>query len=158
MSISADPGHVFRSGKNYSHSVGLSCCFRQWRAESHCRYMHGYALKVDCAFEGEELDIRNWLVDFGSLKSFKGWLEDTLDHKTLVAEDDPELKFFEDMNKIGIIDMRVLPSVGCEALAYTIFQYLEMWLQSNGYMPRIKLTSVRVWEHESNWSEYGVKS
>ena len=157
MPIIAEPNHTFKSGKNYSHSVGLSCAFRQWRAESHCRFLHGYALKIDCSFEGTELDIRNWLVDFGSLKSFKGWLEDTLDHKTLVAEDDPKLNTFIELQSEGIIQLRVLPSVGCEAIAYFVFQYLDGWLQSNGYKPRIKLSEVRVWEHESNWSAYGIK-
>jgi 6-pyruvoyltetrahydropterin/6-carboxytetrahydropterin synthase len=155
MSIAAEPHHTFRSGKNYVHSVGLSCCFRQWRAESHCRFLHGYSIKVECTFKGHTLDARNWLVDFGSLKSFKGWLEDTFDHKTLVAEDDPELKFFQVMDKNGLIQLRVLPSVGCEAMAFTIFQYLDMWLQSNGYGDRISLEEVRVYEHDANWASYG---
>ena len=79
----------FRSTKTYGHEIGLSACFRQWRAESHCRLLHGYALAVKFVFESEELDVRNWVVDFGSLKTLKGWLEDTFDHTLLVANDDP---------------------------------------------------------------------
>lgn len=154
--LEAEPGMVFKSGKAYVHSVGLSCCFRQWRAESHCRFLHGYSIKVECHFKAVGgLDARNWAVDYGSLKSFKGWLEDTFDHKTLVAEDDPELNEFHILEAKGLIQLRVLPSVGCEAMAYTIYQYLDMWLHSNGYAPRVEVEEVKVFEHEANWASYG---
>lgn len=156
MAIRAETGMIFESGKTYTHSVGLSCCFRQWRAQSHCRFLHGYALQVKCTFRGTQLDERNWLVDFGSLKSFKGWLEDMFDHKTLIAEDDPELKTFEELEKKGLIQLRVFPSVGMESTAYWIFQYLEMWLRSNGYSHAV-VQEVEVREHEGNWARYTRK-
>lgn len=139
------------STKTYVHSVGLSSCFRQWRAESHCRFLHGYSLQVFCKFEAVGgLDVRNWAVDFGSLKSFKGWLEDTFDHKTLVAEDDPKFGHFAEMEENGLIQMRVVPATGCEAFSYMIYQYLETWLIDNGYSPRVRLTEVEVREHAGN--------
>lgn len=154
MSLKASPGFEFASTKTYTHSVGLSCCFRQWRAESHCRFLHGYAIEVKFEFSAQELDIRNWAVDFGSLKSLKGWLEDLLDHKTLVASDDPLLHLFREMAAQGMIQMREVPATGCEALAYYIFQYAELWLQDNGYAPRIQLQSVEVKEHSANSAIY----
>lgn len=154
MPIKAEEGFIFESGKVYTHSVGLSCCFRQWRAQSHCKYLHGYSIQVECVFRATDLDERNWAVDFGSLKSFKGWLEDTFDHKTLVAEDDPELTEFHILEAKGLIQLRVLPSVGCEAMAFTIYQYLDMWLSSNGYAPRVYLQEVKVKEHEGNHATY----
>ncbi|SVB70610.1 uncharacterized protein METZ01_LOCUS223464, partial [marine metagenome] len=27
---------MYQSTKTYGNEVGLSCCFRQWRADSHC--------------------------------------------------------------------------------------------------------------------------
>lgn len=141
---------VYGSTKSYVHSVGLSAAFRQWRAESHCRFLHGYALQVNAKFETEELDVRNWAVDFGSLKSFKGWLEDTFDHKTLVAEDDPELGSFQALHQKGLIQLRIVPSTGCEAFARMIFEYLESWVMDNGYSPRVRLVQVEVREHDGN--------
>jgi 6-pyruvoyltetrahydropterin/6-carboxytetrahydropterin synthase len=162
------------STKTYTHAIGLSCCFRQWRAESHCRFLHGYALEVKLTFSCTELDDRNWTVDFGSLKSFKGWLEDTFDHKLLVAEDDPMLKLFQFMesgseewspgfkvnwgmgfNKIA--DVVVVKATGCEAFARMIFEYGEQWLIDNGYTyhqeercQRVFLEEVEVKEHAAN--------
>lgn len=151
--MKAPPGYTFESGKTYTHSIGLSCAFRQWRAESHCKFLHGYSLQVSVTFRCRRLDVRNWVVDFGSLKSFKGWLEDMFDHKTLVAEDDPYLDTFVTLDAAGLIQLRVFPNVGMEATAYYIYQYLETWLVDNGYKDAV-LDCVEVREHESNWARY----
>jgi 6-pyruvoyltetrahydropterin/6-carboxytetrahydropterin synthase len=151
----ADPYKTYCSGKVYTHSVGLSAAFRQWRAQSHCRFLHGYALQVEVEFASAQLDERNWVVDFGSLKSFKGWLEDTFDHKTLVAEDDPEMLTFETLQAQGLIQMVVVPSTGCEAFARIIYEYLEGWLKDNGYNDAA-LKRVTVREHAANFASYGI--
>lgn len=49
---------TYKSTKLYGHEIGLSAAFRQWRAESHCRFLHGYALAVRFEFEADELDVR----------------------------------------------------------------------------------------------------
>lgn len=145
---------TYSSTKRYGHEVGLSCAFRQWRAESHCRFLHGYALAVRFEFISDELDIRNWVVDFGSLKSLKGWLEDTFDHKLLVSEDDPELDTITSLGGLGIADVVVVPATGCEAFAKMIYDAAEVWLQDNGYVPRVALYSVEVSEHGANSAIY----
>lgn len=145
---------TFRSTKTYGHELGLSAAFRQWRAESHCRLIHGYALAVHFEFETEELDVRNWVVDFGSLKSLKGLLEDTFDHTLLVAEDDPEIEWFREAEKRGIANVVVVPATGCERFAELIFECTEQWLVDNGYAPRCKLVKVEVREHGANSAIY----
>lgn len=141
---------VFRSTKTYGHNAGLSAAFRQWRAESHCRLIHGYALSVRFEFEAADLDARNWVVDFGSLKSLKGMLETTFDHKTLVASDDPEIEWFREGHRRGILDMVEVPATGCEKFAEMIFEATECWLRDNGYAPRCRVALVEVSEHEGN--------
>jgi 6-pyruvoyltetrahydropterin/6-carboxytetrahydropterin synthase len=150
---SAAEGHSYESGKVYCHNIGLSACFRQWRAQSHCRFLHGYALQVEAHFVTQTLDERNWVVDFGSLKSFKGWLERTFDHKTLVAEDDPLYASFTAMEDAGLIQMVTVPATGCEAFARMIFEYLEGWLKDNGYNTAL-LDKVTVREHSANFASY----
>ncbi len=34
--------------------------YRQWRADSHCNLIHGYALSFHFEFECDTLDARNW--------------------------------------------------------------------------------------------------
>lgn len=142
---------MFLSTKEYGHEIGLSACFRQWRAESHCNQLHGYALAVKFTFGAVELDCRNWVVDFGSLKSLKGWLQDTFDHTLLVAEDDPKLEVLKQLDEWhGLAKVVVVPACGCEMFASMIFECTEIWLKDNGYAPRVKLIAVEVKEHGAN--------
>lgn len=154
------PKLVHQSTKTYCHNLGLSCCFRQWRATSHCNKLHGYAIQVALVFEAEDTDERNWVVDFGGLKNIKQFLEDTFDHKTIVAKDDPAYDHFEAMNLYGLIDMITLPNVGCEAFAEHIYGYVDRWL-GNVYQPedrtRVRLRSVEVREHGGNSALYILK-
>lgn len=145
---------AFISTKTYGHEIGLSAAFRQWRAESHCRFLHGYALAVRFEFAADELDVRNWVVDFGSLKSLKGWLENTFDHKTVVAEDDPAMDWFVEAERRGLTDLVILPATGCEKFAEIIYGATQVWLRDNGYAPRVRLVSVEVREHGANSAIY----
>lgn len=150
----AEEGYTYQSTKTYCHNVGLSVAYRQWRAESHCRYLHGYAIQVYLEFESPGLDVRNWVVDFGSLKSLRGWLEDWFDHKTLVAEDDPQLDLFKMLQKEGLIQLRIVPATGTEAIARMVFEYAYQWLRDNGY-DSVTLNKVTVHEHDANSASYG---
>lgn len=141
---------IYRSTKTYAHSVGLTVAFRQHRAESHCRFLHGYSLEIRLEFEAAELDARNWVVDFGSLKTLKGWLEQTFDHKTLVAEDDPHADWFKSADARGICDVIFVPATGCERFAEMVFEVAETWLVDNGYAPRVRIAKVEVREHAGN--------
>ena len=143
----------FLSSKTYNHNIGLSCAFRQWKAEhSHCKYLHGYAISVRFNFKGE-LDEKNWVFDYGGLKEVKSFLQKTFDHKTLVAEDDPKLDEFLDLQEKGLIQLVVLPAVGCEKFAEYICQKVNpMILQKSAN--RVKIYSVEVREHGSNSAIY----
>ena len=143
-----------QSSKTYGHEIGLSAAFRQHRAESHCRFIHGYALSVKFVFEADELDCRNWVVDFGGLKSLKGILEDTFDHKLLVAEDDPMKDELCALQGLGVAQVVVLPAVGCEKFAEYIYEVAEQWLKDAGFSPRCRLVSVEVKEHGANGASY----
>lgn len=145
---------MYLSTKTYAHNIGLSSCFRQWRADSHCRFLHGYALQVRLEFAATELDARNWVVDFGSLKSFKALLESTFDHKTLVAADDPKFQEFKLLEAMGLIQMVVVEATGCEAFAKLIYETVDVWLGDNGYKPRVSVHRVEVSEHGGNSAIY----
>lgn len=145
---------TYQSTKTYGHNLGLSAAFRQWRADSHCRFVHGYALQVKFTFGCEELDARNWCVDFGGLKSLEQILRDSFDHKTLVAEDDPLIAEFHHMHACGVMDVVLVPATGCEKFAEMIYEVAEQWLKDAGFSPRCHLVSVEVSEHGGNSAIY----
>lgn len=140
----------YASTKTFGHDLGFSAAFRQWRADSHCRFIHGYALAFRFEFETDELDHRNWVVDFGGLKGLRKMLEDTFDHKLLVAKDDPEIEWFREAHRKGIADVVEVEAGGCEKFAELVFDYAEQWLKAAGFSPRCRLVSVEVKEHGSN--------
>lgn len=145
---------VWRSSKTYGHEEGLSCCFRQWRAtHSHCRLLHGYALAFRLTFASEALDERNWCFDFGGLKPIKSWLHGMFDHTMLVAADDPELPEFQRLAERGLVDLRVLPAVGCEATARHVFDHVSRFVEE-ATAGRVWLEEVEVREHSGNSATY----
>lgn len=147
---------MYKSTKRYGHEIGLSCCFRQHRADSHCRLLHGYALSFKFTFctEDDDLDVRNWVVDFGGLKSLKAMLEDTFDHTLLVADDDPKREALLELGKLGLARVVCVPATGCEAAARMVFSCTKQWLRDAGYAGRVWLESVEVAEHGANSAIY----
>ena len=139
-----------------------STCFRQWKAEStHCKFLHGYAVSFRVWFEGE-LDERNWVWDFGGMKRAKNTIEGKtpkqyfewlLDHTTVISEDDPYLDQFKQMDKDGIIQLRILPATGCERFAEYLYRIINEFLliETDG---RVRAPKVEVYEHERNSASY----
>ena len=139
----------FFSSKKYGHERGLSAAFRQWRADSHCRFMHGYSLEFEFVFGANELDENNWVVDFGGLKHLETWLRLNFDHKTLVALDDPMFSVFEEMNEREAIDMVTVEATGCEMFAKMAMEYASELIQQI-YGDRCWVDCVTVREHGAN--------
>lgn len=145
----------YQSTKTFGHELGLSCCFRQWRAtHSHCQYLHGYAIAIKLVFESRSLDRRNWVVDFGGFSALKEELRDYFDHKTLVASDDPKLQGFKAMESMGVMQLVIVPAVGCEAFAKLAFDLVDEWMIRNQIRPGVRLVSVEVSEHGANSALY----
>jgi 6-pyruvoyltetrahydropterin/6-carboxytetrahydropterin synthase len=139
------------STKTYGAERGFAVAYRQYKAESHCNLIHGYAMGFHFEFESYDLDARNWVVDFGSLKTLKEKLDEWFDHTCLVAQDDPEFALFEDMHARKLIKMVVVERTGCEGLAQFLADYInEIWMEENGYHGRVKLRKVEVRETPSN--------
>jgi len=127
-----------------------SCAFRQWRAESHCKFVHGYRLTAKFWFSCNELDDKGWVVDFGALDELKKELQRMFDHTTCIALDDPHLKEFEHLAKLGIVDLRVFPyGVGIEKFTREAFNIANKNVRAMTN-DRCWVTKVEMWEHEKN--------
>jgi 6-pyruvoyltetrahydropterin/6-carboxytetrahydropterin synthase len=131
-----------------------SCAFRQWRAtHSHCSKIHGYQLKAKFWFKGNQLDDKNWIVDFGGLKDLKNKLQAQFDHTLCVAKDDPYLEKFEELDKCGVVDLRIMDAVGIEKTAEWCFNIAQnhVHAMTDG---RCRVVRVEVFEHEDNSAIY----
>ena len=113
----------YYSTKTYGHEEGLSCTFRQAGAVSHCNLLHGYALSFSFKFGCQQLDDKNWVIDFGGLKQLKEWLKDNFDHKLVVAKDDPQIQRILKLQDEGLAEVVVVNGVGCEKFAEQAFHF-----------------------------------
>ena len=125
--------------------------YRQWRADSHCNLIHGYALSFHFEFTSDTLDSRNWVVDFGSLKPLKGLLEEWFDHTLLVAEDDPMKHELIRLGDLGLAKITMVERTGCEGIADWLYEYINTcWLKDYGYGDRVWCNRVEVRETDAN--------
>ena len=149
----------FISTKRFS---GFTCCFRQWRAKhTHCSFLHGYAISFKVYFEGD-LDENNWVWDFGGMKraktqidgkSPKEWMDYMFDHTLIVAEDDPFIKAFQQMEEAGVAQVRIIPATGAEKFAEYIYNKLNKFVDTETE-GRVRVTKVKFMEHGKNAACY----
>jgi 6-pyruvoyltetrahydropterin/6-carboxytetrahydropterin synthase len=149
----------FQSSKVFD---GFSTVFRQWKAkETHCRFIHGYGISFKVYFEGE-LDHRNWVWDFGGMKRAKtlidgkqpkAWMDYMFDHTMVIAEDDPNLKAFQQMDKAGVAQVRVIPATGAEKFAEYIYRNINEFVKTETDN-RVRVIKVKFMEHEKNAAYY----
>ena len=142
------------STKTYGHNIGLSCAFRQPNAtHSHCRFIHGYSLQFKFTFGCDELDDKNWAVDFGGLKPLKAWLQDSFDHKLALDKNDPHIEKFRELEKLDLVDIKIFDGVGAEKFAEHAFNFADKLVreQTNN---RCYVVEVECAEHGANSAIY----
>lgn len=83
---------MFRVSKSIDFCYG----HRLLNYEGKCRFLHGHNGRVEIELEGEGLDERGMVTDFADIKAaMKGWIDENLDHRMILAREDPALKFLE---------------------------------------------------------------
>lgn len=139
------------STKEYKDAFPVA--YRQWKADSHCNQLHGYALSIKFEFETNDLDVRNWAMDYGGLRPLKEKLEHWFDHRLLIAEDDPHKETLLNLGKLGLAKITVVEKTGCEGLADFLYEYVNtILLPSFGKSEaeRLWCSKVEVRETQSN--------
>jgi len=119
---------------------------------SHCSLIHGYALSFKFVFETNNLDMHNWVVDFGDLDPLKNSLRHWFDHTTVIASDDPAKDLFIQMAQAGVIKLRELKSVGCEAFSHHAYLLAKNYVSDKFPHARVVLAEVK--EHGANSAIY----
>ena len=141
----------FFSTKTYKQIGPVA--YRQWRADSHCNLIHGYAMSFHFEFEADTLDARNWVTDFGGLKPLKASLEEWFDHTLLVAQDDPTREHLLELGRLKLAKITEVERTGCEGIADFLYKYVNgIFLPNCGTeeAARVWCTRVEVRETDSN--------
>jgi len=144
----------YKVTKKFGHDRGYSCAFRQWKAQSDCKYLHGYSLAFEITLCSEKLNEHNWVYDFGDFEFLKTWLKDNFDHKLIVAEDDPELELIMKLDK-SMANINVVSKISCEAFAQMTFEFIENHIKT--LSDELTVEYVTVSEHQANSATYSKK-
>jgi 6-pyruvoyl-tetrahydropterin synthase len=113
---------------------GFPCCHRQWKATSHCSFLHGYDRWVELEWEGTRNEL-GWVVDFGDLRNVRDQLEQQFDHTT-------------------VISMRVMDPT-MEGMTLWVRDLVQSW--TSVHYPNAQLIRVTCWENEKNAASWSSK-
>ncbi len=109
-----------------------------------CRHLHGHNGKAVIVLEGESLDERGMLVDFGDIKrSLCHWIDAELDHRMILREDDPAVPHLQALKEPLVL---IPHNPTAENIARLIFEHAR----SVG-MP---VTEVSLWESARSGATY----
>ena len=75
------------------------------------------------------------------------------DHTVIIAEDDPGMGGWETMNKLEVIQLRIIPATGAEKFAEFIFNKLNEFVKTETNN-RVRVTKVKFMEHGKNAAYY----
>jgi 6-pyruvoyltetrahydropterin/6-carboxytetrahydropterin synthase len=110
-----------------------------------CRHPHGHNAVAEIEVRTGQLDARNMVCDVTDIKRvIKGWIDQELDHKMLLRQDDPLVAPLRQLGEpVFLLDSN--PTV--ERIARLIFDYASQ----QGF----PVVRVKVWETPTSFAEYG---
>lgn len=109
-----------------------------------CRHLHGHNGKAVIVLRGEQLDSRGMLVDFSDIKkSVRTWIDNQLDHRMILCEDDPVVPFLKQQGE-PLLLLKENPTA--ENIAKLIFEYTR----DQGF----PVVEVRLWETPNAFATY----
>lgn len=113
--------------------------------EGFCTHLHGHNGRVEVELSSEALDPSGMVFEFGQLGDLlKDWIDKTLDHRTLLREDDP---LATELQKLGEPVYLLKKNPTAEAIAEIIYTYAK----EQG----LPVSEVRFWETDTSCAAYG---
>ena len=109
-----------------------------------CRHLHGHNGKAVITLAAPDLDRLGMVMDFSHIKRvLNAWIDETLDHKMLLHEDDPVLPLLRQQGE-PVHVMKVNPTA--ENIARQIYDYAA----AQGF----PVIEVQLWETENCFATY----
>lgn len=106
-----------------------------------CRHYHGHRYKLEMTVAAN-LDKQHMVIDFGTLKTCIGaWLDEHLDHGTMLRSDDPLLEALLAQNS-KVFTLVQNPTV--EAIVAMLPHFFISILKEKH--PQLRLVKLKLWE------------
>lgn len=141
----------FLTSKTFGGASGFSCCYRDHKDdESTLGQLHGSVLSFKVMFEADELDAHGRVMPMYDTEELEEFLDATFGYTTIVAQDDPSMEAFDQLDEDEAIDLVVLQAVSLETFCKAVFDFCVLWLQKKGQDQRVMVHSVEVREHDGS--------
>ncbi|MEM5877704.1 MAG: 6-carboxytetrahydropterin synthase [Candidatus Aenigmatarchaeota archaeon] len=141
----------FYSTKTFEN---FPCAHRQFKHSGNCALIHGYSRSFTFIFGCVQLSKEGFVVDYGDLDDLKAHLEYMYDHTLLLDEEDPYLEVFKDLEKKGVLKLRIQPmGPGMEATAKYLCEYGDKLIREKT-KGRAWVVAVEARENSKNSSLY----
>jgi 6-pyruvoyltetrahydropterin/6-carboxytetrahydropterin synthase len=130
----------------YSVTKRIEFCYghRLLDYDGVCQHPHGHNAVAEIEVHSDTLDARNMVCDFSDIKrKMKSWVDQQLDHKMILREDDPLLKAIEALGD-PVFHAKSNPTV--EYIARLLFEHAR----TEGF-PVVRVT---VWETPASFATY----
>jgi 6-pyruvoyltetrahydropterin/6-carboxytetrahydropterin synthase len=109
-----------------------------------CRHLHGHNGRAVISLEAPQLDPLGMVMDFSHIKEVvTSWIDQTLDHKMLLHQDDPVLPFLRQLGE-PVHVLQVNPTA--ENIARLIYDYAV----GQGF----PVVEVQLWETDHCYATY----
>lgn len=135
----------------YKVTKQLSFCaaHRLYNYNGKCSNLHGHNWNVFVTISSKDLDNQGMILDFGIIqKIVKQWIDENLDHKTIIYKDDPLKKKLEELG-IAVYSFPVNPT------AEHFASFLSIKIQALLEAFSVTVENVRIYENASSFAEWG---
>ncbi len=114
-----------------------------------CSRLHGHSWSITITFESKELDSNGFVVDFGELHYIGDWIDQHLDHGTIICKNDPRIEDIRELAQSGLMKILEINQASCEGIAQYLFSTFDNLVRKNT-LQRAWIKKIHVEEDSKN--------
>ena len=104
---------------------------RQPNHPGRCSRLHGHSWSITITFASKELDSNGFVVDFGELHYIADWIDQHLDHGTIICANDPRVEDIRQLAESGLLKILEINQASCEGIAQHLFSTFDQLVRTN---------------------------
>ena len=126
---------------------------RQPKHTGRCSRLHGHSWIITLTFGADQPDEHGFIVDFGELHYIADWIDENLDHATVISADDPRMDELKALDESSLLKIHLVENASCEGIAKHLFQVFSPMV-SDATNGRAHLFSLELHEDSRNSARY----
>lgn len=94
--------HPTTAGMMFRVTREIDFCYghRLLNYDGKCKHLHGHNGRAVISIEGDSLDSRGMVLDFGDIKkAVSSWIDENLDHRMILCRQDPVVPILQELGE-----------------------------------------------------------